>query len=241
MKSKYLIFLIILMGLFLIVSCAKDVPVEEDEILDEEIEEEVEEVEEPIVEEEEIPEVETTEEVLEEESDVVCGEEVYLYFEQSIEYAGKLITLQSVASDAIVLNVDGEYESLALAEIKDFDGVVVELNTIFERTEETEESVTLTIECEEEETILYFTDSFGNAVACDETAGIQLGDTIYYEDKAIYLEEFTSSEANFQIDGFPRAFRIGDTHTVNTIEMTLESIFTRADPSESSVGFKISC
>ncbi|MBT3984821.1 hypothetical protein HOE91_00845 [archaeon] len=53
MKSKYLIFLIILMGLFLIVSCAKDVPVEEDEILDEETEEEVEwepEVEEPIVE-----------------------------------------------------------------------------------------------------------------------------------------------------------------------------------------------
>ncbi len=247
MKSKYLIFLIIIMGLFLIVSCAKDIPLEEDEILEEEVDEEIDEEpevieeeleEEPIVEEEEV----IGEEEIEE-STVSCDEEIQLFLEESIKYEGSTIMLQSVASDAIVLTIDGEYGSLSAEETKDFDGLLIELNSIFERTDEAKSGVVLIIPCEveEEETIPYYTDSFGNAIACDETAGIKQGDSVYYNDIELYLDEFTSSEADFKIDGFTRTISIGETSTSSTLELTLEAINTRSDPSESYVSFSIAC
>jgi hypothetical protein len=195
------------------------------------------------------PEEETEEELVEEieeeteeeVSTISCDEEIQLFIEQSFVYEGTFITLQSVATDAVVFNIEGEYESLEPSETKDFDGVIIRLDEVYPRTEETEDSVVLTILCEAEEEIPYFLDSFGNAIACDESAGIKIDDTLNYNDISIYLDSMTSSEANLKIDGFLRTLTVGEQDTTENLELTLEGIYSRTNPAESYVSFKISC
>ena len=178
-------------------------------------------------------------EVEEETSTIGCDESIQLYIEQNIIYEDTSVTLQSVANDAIVLNIGGEYESLDLYAQEDFGNIIVRVDAVYPRADDTEDSSLITILCELDNT--YFTDSFGNAVACDETASIKVGDTLFYNEIPIYLESLNSSQASLEIDDYPRALSTGDIGTTDYLELTVEGIYTRADPTESSVSFKISC
>jgi len=191
--------------------------------------------------EEELEEEDVVEELEEVVSTISCDEEIQLFIDQSIVYEDTLITLQSVASDDIVLNIEGEYESLEPSETKDFNGILIKLEEVYPRTDETEDSALLTILCEPEEQDPYFLDSFGNAIVCDESAGIKINDTLYYNEVSILLNSMTSSQADLEIGGFPRTLSTGETDTTDNLELTLEGIYSREDPSESSVSFVISC
>ncbi len=81
--------------------------------------------------------------------EAVCGNDMTMHVGESVTYDGQTVTLEAVSASAVVVDVDGTSQTISEGDSETIEGLTISADDLYSRTDTTESTADITIECEE--------------------------------------------------------------------------------------------